>query len=210
LADRKRQAGGAEPETSGALSKIQGDLFGPSVGLPEGLSYREDFVAEDEEQTLLAAVQPLPFKQFEFVGGYRGKRRVVSFGWRYDFNAAKLQKADVLPSFLLSLRARAAEFAGLPEDAFEHALITEYAPGAGIGWHKDRPVFDRVVGISLLSLCTLRFRRKVAERKWERMSLAAWPRSAYVLTGPSRSEWEHSIPPVESLRYSITFRSMRG
>jgi alkylated DNA repair dioxygenase AlkB len=107
----------------------------------------------------------------------------------------------------LAVRERAAHFAGLEPSALEHALLIEYAPGAGIGWHKDRPAFDDVIGISLLSPCRFRLRRKCGDR-WERRSFTAEPRSAYLLRGPSRADWEHSIPPLEMLRYSITFRSM--
>jgi alkylated DNA repair dioxygenase AlkB len=88
-------------------------------------------------------------------------------------------------------------------------LVTEYGPGAGIGWHRDKAVFGETVGISLLSSCVLRLRRKVREKKWERVNVQAEPRSAYLLTGPSQAEWEHSIPAVEALRYSITFRNLR-
>ena len=151
--------------------------------------------------------ETLPFKEFEF-HGYTGKRRVVSYGWRYDFTHQKLSQAEAIPDFLLPFRDRAAAFAGLDAEAIRHALLTEYSPGAPIGWHKDRPQFDKVVGISLLSSCVFRFRRK-AGRGWERASITAEPRSAYLLDGPARTEWEHSIPPVETLRYSITFRSMR-
>jgi alkylated DNA repair dioxygenase AlkB len=106
------------------------------------------------------------------------------------------------------LRDSAAAFAESTPDDFQHVLLTEYAPGAAIGWHKDKAVFGEVVGISLLSPCVFRFRRK-AGATWERASLTAEPRSAYLLQGPSRTEWEHSIPAVDSLRYSITFRNFR-
>jgi alkylated DNA repair dioxygenase AlkB len=173
--------------------------------LPDGFRYRADFLSEDEERDLVGHVQSLPFKGFEF-HGFVGNRRVVSFGWRYDFGGRKLQKADDMPPFLLPLRRRAAEFAGLEPDAFQHALVTEYSPGAGIGWHRDKAVFDEVVGLSLVSPCRFRFRRKRGER-WERAALTAEPRSAYLLAGPSRTEWEHSIPPMDRLRYSVTFRN---
>jgi alkylated DNA repair dioxygenase AlkB len=150
----------------------------------------------------------LPFKEFEFQG-YRGKRRVVSFGWQYDFTHARLQRVEDMPEFLLPLRDRAAAFAGLGADELQHALLTEYGPGAPIGWHRDRGVFAEVVGISLLSACTFRLRRRAGE-KWERASLVLEPRSAYLLGGPVRTEWEHSIPPVERLRYSITFRNLKA
>jgi alkylated DNA repair dioxygenase AlkB len=113
-----------------------------------------------------------------------------------------------MPAFMLPLREGAARFAGPEAAKFQHVLLTEYAPGAGIGWHRDKPVFDEVVGISLGSPCLFRFRRK-AGLKWERASVVAEPRSAYVLQGPSRTEWEHSIPAVDHLRYSITFRSFK-
>jgi alkylated DNA repair dioxygenase AlkB len=133
---------------------------------------------------------------------------VVSFGWRYDFNGKGLQKADDMPGFLLPLRAKAAAWAGLGEGSLQHVLMTEYRPGAEIGWHKDKAVFAEVVGISLVSACRFRFRRK-AGQKWERAVIELAPRSAYLLTGPARSEWEHSIPAGEGLRYSITFRNFR-
>jgi alkylated DNA repair dioxygenase AlkB len=113
-----------------------------------------------------------------------------------------------MPDFLRALRAPAAAFAGLPPESLQHVLVTEYAAGAGIGWHRDKDVFDEIVGISLLAPCVFRLRRKIAET-WERASVVAEPRSAYLMSGPARSEWEHSIPPVEALRYSITFRNLR-
>jgi alkylated DNA repair dioxygenase AlkB len=132
---------------------------------------------------------------------------VISFGWRYDFNDRELQKADDIPPFLLPLRASAAAFAGLSATDLRHVLVTEYAPGAAIGWHRDKGVFDEVIGVSLVSPCRFRFRRKRGQT-WERADLTAEPRSAYLLSGPARSEWEHSIPPVDQLRYSITFRNL--
>ena len=188
---------------SGPESPSENDTAPP--GLPQGFRYRPDFLSEGEERDLVGRVQSLPFKGFEF-HGFVGNRRVVSFGWRYDFGDRTLQKADDMPPFLLPLRRRAAEFAGLEPDAFQHALVTEYSPGAGIGWHRDKAVFDEVVGLSLVSPCRFRFRRKHGER-WERAALTAEPRSAYLLAGPSRTEWEHSIPPMDRLRYSITFRN---
>ena len=152
-------------------------------------------------------MRELPFRAFEF-HGYTGNRRVISFGWQYDFTARQLRKVDDIPPFLLPIRDRAAAFAGLQPGALQHVLVTEYGAGAGIGWHRDKAVFGQIVGISLLAACTFRLRRKVDDR-WERVNLTAEPRSAYLLSGPARSEWEHSIPPVDSLRYSITFRNLR-
>ena len=184
----------------------QPDLFVRADSIPEGFRYSPDIIKRVDEQALVKRFAELPFKEFEFQG-FLGKRRVVSFGWRYDFNGGGFQKIDPIPDYLLSLRERAAHFAGLEPTQIEHALLTEYRPGALIGWHKDRAVFDDVIGISLLSPCLFRFRRK-AGAKWERRSLTVEPRSIYLLRGPSRTEWEHSIPDVDALRYSVTFRTL--
>jgi alkylated DNA repair dioxygenase AlkB len=173
---------------------------------PEGFRYRPELVTPDEERSLLREVEGLPFRAFEF-HGWTGKRRTVSFGWHYDFGERSLEPAAPLPAFLLPVRDAAAAFADLAPDDLVHALVTEYGPGAAIGWHRDKAVFADVIGISLLSPCRFRFRRK-ADARWERVSLTLEPRSAYLLHGPSRSEWEHSIPAVDATRYSITFRSL--
>lgn len=178
----------------------------PASG-PEGLTYRADFLSPEEEQALVARLAALPFAPFEF-HGFLGKRRTVSFGHSYRFDGSGLAAAEAIPDWLLPVRARAAEFAGAAPEALEHALLIEYAPGAGLGWHKDRPVFGDVIGISLISPAPLRFRRKTGE-KWERFTQAVAPRSIYRLRGPARDEWEHSIPGVDALRYSITLRTMR-
>lgn len=175
--------------------------------LPEGLRYQPSLIGAADERALVARVSELPFREFEF-HGYVGKRRVVSFGWKYDFSSQRLQKADDIPDYLLGLRQLAGQFAGLDPDALQQVLVTEYASGAGIGWHRDKAVFGEVVGVSLLAPCTLRFRRKIGNT-WDRANLFAEPRSAYHLSGPARAEWEHSIASVDTLRYSITFRSMR-
>ena len=187
--------------TSGQLS-----LFEPSPALPAGFRYRAALISADQERDLLERLADLAFAAFEFQG-HTGKRRVVSFGWEYDFNTGELRRAEDIPSFLLPLRDSAAAFAGLDPSGLQHALVTEYAPGAAIGWHKA--VFGDVVGVSLLSPCVFRLRRK-AGAAWKRASLALEPRSAYLLRGPARTEWEHSIPETESLRYSITFRMLRN
>jgi alkylated DNA repair dioxygenase AlkB len=187
------------------MSSLQPSLFA-DASLPEGMRYRDDVISPAEERALAEFIAALPLKPFEFVGGFVGNRRVLSFGWKYDFNDRGLHKASDIPPKLMDLRSRAAEFAGLSADAFEHVLVTEYAPGAGIGWHKDRPMFAEVVGVSLLVACPFRLRRKVGT-KWERATLTAEPRSAYLLSGPSRIQWEHSIPPMDQLRYSVTFRN---
>ena len=178
----------------------------------EGLRYEPEFVDSNHEAALLKRIRELPFREFEF-HGYLGKRRIVSFGWRYEYSGrGSLKEAEDLPDFLLDLRLRAASFARLNPESLQQVLITEYRSGSGIGWHRDKPVFDKVVGISLLAPCVLRFRRKIEgkpKRAWERENLVAQPRSAYLLHGPVRLEWEHSILRVDELRYSITFRSLR-
>ena len=185
------------------------DIFGrgPGPALPDGFRYQPDLLSSADEAALLERVRELPFKDFEF-HGYTGKRRVVSYGWHYDFAERALRKADDIPPFLRELRKAAAGFAGMEAAQLQHVLVTEYRPGAAIGWHRDKAVFGQVVGISLLAPCVFRLRRAVGER-WERVSLTAEPRSAYLLSGRSRTEWEHSIPAVEALRYSVTFRNLR-
>ena len=192
----------------------QFDFFGgandapaPGPAFPPGFRYRTGVISPEAEEALLAEIRGLPFREFEF-HGYTGKRRVLSFGWQYDFEARRLRRVDDMPAFLLETRAAAAAFAGLEPEALQHALVTEYGPSAAIGWHRDRAVFGEIVGISLLAPCTFRLRRPVGER-WERVNLVAEPRSAYLLSGEAREAWEHSIPPVEGLRYSITFRNLR-
>lgn len=183
------------------------DLFSSPPALPEGFRYQREVISRDTEQSLLENFRELPFKEFEF-HGYTGKRRVVSYGWQYDFAVARLRETEDIPDFLLPVREIAADFAEVNPKDLQHVLVTEYGPGAPIGWHRDKAVFGDVIGISILSACTFRLRRKVGA-KWERASIIAEPRSAYLMRGPSRTEWEHSIPPVDSLRYSITLRNFR-
>jgi alkylated DNA repair dioxygenase AlkB len=189
------------------MALVQHTSFQKLRRLPQGFQYRNDVLSPDQERALIASLERLPFREFEF-RGFLGKRRTVSFGWRYDFNVRELQEAAEIPTFLLALRQKAAEFAGLAEDRLQHTLVTEYAPGAAIGWHRDRPEFEDVIGISLGSPCLFRFRRK-QDTRWERVSIELQPRSAYLLRGAVRWDWQHSIPPVDTLRYSITFRSLR-
>ncbi|ASP88813.1 alpha-ketoglutarate-dependent dioxygenase AlkB (plasmid) [Sinorhizobium meliloti] len=188
---------------------MQGDLFGNLPGnLPEGFRYQAGIVPQKLQEALLEALPELPFKPFDF-HGYEGKRRVVSFGWKYNFDTETVRRIDAIPPLLLPLRQLAADFAGLPAEGLQQALVTEYDVGAPIGWHRDKAVFGDVVGISLLASCTFRLRRKLTGR-WERTSVILEPGSAYLLSGAARSEWEHSIPPVERLRYSVTFRELRS
>jgi alkylated DNA repair dioxygenase AlkB len=184
----------------------QRTLFADERARPAGLRYQSAFVSPAEEQALIGQISALPLAPFQF-GIYEGKRRVVFFGTRYDFTHQKLEKADDLPDWLLPLAARVEAFGTLPAGRIRHALCTEYDVGAGIGWHRDKKHFDQVFGVSLGSACKFRFRRR-AGPSWQRFTLDAEPRSLYVMTGESRHAWEHSIPPVETKRYSITFRTM--
>ena len=180
----------------------------PPPGTPQGFVYRPKFLSLDEEAELAAWLATLPFAAFEF-RGFEGRRRVVSYGWQYDFNRSHLLKADDIPAQLLPVRARAAALAGHAPEELQQVLLNEYQPGAPIGWHRDRPIFAEVVGISLLAPCTFRLRRRTPAG-FERASVILEPRSAYLLSGPARSDWEHSIPPVEAHRYSITFRNFKA
>jgi alkylated DNA repair dioxygenase AlkB len=183
----------------------QPDLFGRQSDLPEGFRYQPDLISAEAEKELLTALSQLPFKPFDF-HGWEGKRKIVSFGWRYDYGQRAVAEAAQLPDYLLSLRAVAADFAAVPADELRQVLVTEYAAGAGIGWHRDKPEFGEVIGISLLSATSLRFRLAKPGGGWERRAAPVEPRSAYLLQGPARHRWYHSIRPVETLRYSITFR----
>ena len=175
---------------------------------PAGFRYRLEFLDSAEERDLVARFRDLPFKPFEFQG-YLARRRVVAYGFSYDYGERTLQPAPEIPEFLRGVRDRAAAFAGLAPADLVHAVVTEYSAGTPIGWHRDRPVFEDVIGISLLSACVFRFRRKAASG-WDRYSLTAEPRSIYLMRGPARTEWEHSIPEVPGLRYSMTFRTLRA
>ncbi len=176
--------------------------------MPEGFVYREEVLSAEEERHFVERLALLPFAAFEF-HGFLGRRRIVSFGWRYDYAGRQIRPSAQLPEFLLPLRERAAQVGGLAAESLQQVLITEYAPGAPIGWHRDKPEFQDVVAISFLAPCLLRFRRRRRDG-WERRSLDVMPRSAYVLSGAARTEWEHSIPPLSALRYSVTFRNLRN
>jgi alkylated DNA repair dioxygenase AlkB len=199
----------AEPvEDDSLMPRPQLNLFdAPLASGPSGLVYAPGFVEAEEEADLAARIERLRFKPFEF-HGFTGNRRTVSFGLHYAFDGSGLREAEPIPGWLHPLRSRAAALAGREPEHFVHALVIEYAPGAGIGWHRDRPVFGDVAGISLLAPAPLRFRRK-AGAKWERFTLTAEPRSAYLLRGEARHEWEHSIPTLETLRYSVTLRTLK-
>lgn len=190
---------------------LQPDLFGTASGVsgaPEGLRYQADFITPEEESALIAAFAFLPLTPFQF-GAFEGKRHVASFGFRYDYSDQRLHEAAPIPRFAEPFVARAETFAALEPGAIRHVLFTEYATGAGIGWHRDKPAFDIVLGLSLGASCPFRFRRRRGEG-WERYTIQAEPRSLYLMAGDARSVWEHSIAPVAAPRWSITFRTMRG
>jgi alkylated DNA repair dioxygenase AlkB len=182
----------------------QASLF--AEPLVDGLEYRNDFITAREEAELLDRLGALDLAPFRF-HGWLGNRKTQSFGWRYDFDDSSFRPADPLPDWLLPLRGRAAALAGVDPGAFVHVLLARYDPGAGIGWHRDRSVFDKVVGVSLGTPAKLRFRRRTPSG-FQRASLQVEPRSAYLLAGEVRHDWEHSIAPGEQLRFSITFRTL--
>lgn len=183
---------------------VQDDLF--AAPLLPGLSYAEEIVTAAEERVLIAAIDAVELLPFRFQG-WLGKRLTASFGWNYDFDDASFGPTDPIPTSFRSLRDEAAHFAGLAPDMLVQALLTRYDPGAGIGWHRDRPVFEHIVGISLGVPATLRFRRRAAAG-FERASVPLAPRSIYHLSGAARHGWEHSIAEMGRTRHSITFRSL--
>ncbi|HZF42071.1 MAG TPA: alpha-ketoglutarate-dependent dioxygenase AlkB [Sphingomonadaceae bacterium] len=190
----------------------QDDLFGTQAepALPTGLRFADGIIDAAEERALVERLATLTLEPFRFQG-WLGKRHTASFGWHYDFDDARFAQTTPLPDFLGELRRRAAAFAGVDAGALVHALVTRYDPGAGIGWHRDRPVFDHVVGVSLQSPATLRLRRRKAAAAgggFDRAALPLPPRSVYALDGEARYEWEHSIAPGEVRRWSVTFRTL--
>jgi alkylated DNA repair protein (DNA oxidative demethylase) len=183
------------------------DLFGiPEAASVPGLAARDEFITGAEQAELIARIDGEALSPFRFQG-WLGKRLTRSFGWSYDFDTGRFAQTDPLPDWLQPVRARAARFAGLVPADLVQALLIRYDPGAGIGWHRDRPVFEHVVGISLGNAATLRLRRRTATG-FAREKLRLEPRSIYHLAGAARHDWEHSIAPMEVPRWSVTFRSL--
>ncbi len=180
------------------------------VGIPaiEGFRYEADFISHEEELALVGAIQNLTFGTVTF-RGVEAKRRVVQFGWDYRFETRKATPSEPIPPFLIPLQQRAGALVGLDAERLEEILVTEYQPGAAIGWHRDAPPFGIVIGVSLLSSCKMRLKPMDAARG-ETRTIDLEPRSVYVFDGAARSEWQHSIPPAKQLRYSITFRTLRS
>jgi alkylated DNA repair protein (DNA oxidative demethylase) len=177
------------------------------VTAPPGFLYHPDFISEAEEADLLSFIRALPFSEVR-MRGVPARRRTAHFGWLYGYETWRIEPGPRVPDFLLPLRARAAALLGVDAARLEEVLVTEYPAGAGIGWHRDAPMFGSIVGVSLLSACRFRFRRGPAGGRTSHAVLVE-PRSAYVLAGAARSEWQHSIPPTVSARYSVTFRTLR-
>jgi alkylated DNA repair protein (DNA oxidative demethylase) len=179
-----------------------------TVVVPEGFRHADDFLDRVEEAALVERFRALEFHEVR-MRGVAARRRVVQYGWKYSFETFRMTSGPALPAYLAAVRDRAAVFAAVPREELSEALLTEYSPGATIGWHRDAPGFDVVVGISLGASCRFRFRRGQTGA-WETAELLLQPRSIYVLDGAARNEWQHSIPAVKELRYSITFRSMKA
>jgi alkylated DNA repair dioxygenase AlkB len=186
----------------------QPDLFAQHDPTPPGFAYLEKFVSAADEAALLAEIGRLPFENARYKE-WKANRRIVSYGGRYDFRAGELLPAGPIPPFLLDLRAAAARFVGVPAAELTHALVAEYAEATQLGWHRDVPEFELVAGVSLLGPARMRLRRypHVACRS---LAVDLAPRSIYALAGEARWGWQHAISPTPGLRYSITFRSLRG
>lgn len=186
-------------------------LFDAGTPLPDGLVHTGDFLGVDEEKALLGHIAALDFHAARYKA-FTAKRRVMSYGSSYDFGDNALRQAPPIAGFLLPLRARAAAWVGLAAEDFGDALIAEYAPGTQLGWHRDVPDFEDVVGVSLAGECRMRFRPYPprANKREGAFSLTLEPRSAYALRREIRWRWQHMIPPTPMLRYSITFRTRAG
>jgi alkylated DNA repair dioxygenase AlkB len=197
----------AMPSPRSSRSPEQFSLFADQADRPHGLGYSQQFISPGIEQELIRQIAGLPLQPFQF-GAYEGKRRVQSFGFRYDYTRRRMRQAEPIPGWLEPVAESVEQFGG-PGTRVRQVLCTEYDVGVGIGWHRDKPHYDRVFGLSLGSACQFRFRRSDGDT-WQRFTFRAEPRSIYMLSGEARSEWEHSIPGVESPRYSITFRTMVG
>jgi alkylated DNA repair dioxygenase AlkB len=182
------------------------DLFGEQE-LPSGFRYKPDVISDTQERDLVARFEKLDLKPFEF-HGYKGNRRIYTFGHRYAFAGQEARDDARIPDYLKPLMEIAGDISGTSSAGFEQIMVTEYAPGAGIGWHRDRPTYEDIVAISFLAPCALRLRKRDGD-DWERMSAHIEPRSAYLLHGKVRNVWQHSIAPMDVLRYSVTLRSFR-
>jgi alkylated DNA repair dioxygenase AlkB len=184
------------------------DLFA-SEALPSGLRYVPDFLSDDDEAHWLAAITALPFEPAPY-RQYTARRRIVSFGGRYDFASNRLRAAPELPAHFEPLRARVAAAEGVAPTVLAQVLFTEYAPGTPLGWHRDTPEFELVAGISLAADCVMRWRRWPPEKGAPVLDLLVARRSLYVMRDEARWSWQHAVVPTTALRYSVTFRTLRG
>jgi alkylated DNA repair protein (DNA oxidative demethylase) len=202
--DAQRRTGTNHVSDSGSA---EGTLRPVTPPGPPGLRYVPDLLSADDEAALLPRLRELDFASIQ-MRGQIARRRTVHFGWVYGYESWQIAPGPALPAFLEPLRERAAALAGVEPGTLAEALLTEYPAGAGIGWHRDAPQFGLVVGVSLLGACRMRFQRGTgAARQTHALELA--PRSAYVLDGAVRWQWQHSIPPTKRPRYSVTFRTLR-
>jgi len=182
------------------------DLFGERE-LPDGFRYIPEVLSAAEEEGFVRRFEKLPLQRFEF-HGYLANRRIYTFGPKYIFAGQKPRAYTRIPDYMRPLTEIAGRISQMSADAFEQVMVTEYPPGAGIGWHRDRPSYEDIISVSFLAPCTLRLRRKVGQG-WERRSVFVAPRSVYLLHGPVRDSWQHSIPSMDALRYSVTLRTFR-
>ena len=188
----------------------QVDLFAAAPALPQGMIYEEEFLTGNEEAALIELASSLPLKEMNY-RGYTARRRVVSYGGKYDFQARQLEAAAPLPPQLEPLRAKVAAWLGVAPETFTQALVAEYREGTPLGWHRDVPDFEDVIGVSLLGEAVMRFRPYPPRepKKAGVIKLIVQPRSIYLLRGPARWAWQHGVAPTRTLRYSITFRTAR-
>lgn len=196
------------PDTGGVS---QSDLFGNAgPALPEGMRLQEEFLSRAEESSLVALIAALPLAPMKYQQ-YTALRRVLSYGGQYDFSARRLDEAEPLPRWLDGLREKAGAWAGVHPAQFTQALVAEYQPGTPLGWHRDVPDFEDIVGISLLNDAVMRLRSYPPEpgKRADVMKLTLPPRSIYLLRGAARWHWQHSVAPTRQLRYSITLRTAR-
>ena len=187
----------------------QQELFASRLAVPEGFTYAPGFLTVGQEAQLLEQIQALSFQEAQYKE-WRARRRVVSFGGSYDFSRQQLKPAPPIPEFLHALREQAAAWAALTPARLQHAMIAEYRPATPLGWHRDVPNFEDVIGVSLLGHARMRF-RPWPPRPNQRTSYAIElePRSVYLMRGAARWQWQHAVSPTRELRYSITFRSRR-
>jgi alkylated DNA repair dioxygenase AlkB len=198
------------------MARANGDLnlFEVAAKVPDGFIYRQNFISEAEEQALIREIQSVQLASFQYYQ-FTGKRRLASFGWQYEFGKNEITRAPDMPAFLLPLRTRAGKLFDIDPNSFSQSSIIEYSIGSPIGWHRDIAHFGVVVGISLGAACRMRFRkyhrvRAQNSKRDEILSIELQPRSIYLMSGASREIWQHSIPPVKALRYSIMMRTLRA